>query len=101
MLALMQSDASITLNDIATRWQCDTSFTPQMESKTRRNLLVGWDLAIKRTLTGANWMLSTLFNRLEAWHINHFVRPWLDPLPMSRGGDCDGVANRYCCFCKC
>jgi glycerol kinase len=52
MLALMQSDPSITLDDIANRWQRDARFTPQMEVCKRHDLLVGWNLAMRRTLTG-------------------------------------------------
>ena len=51
MLALMQSDASITLDDLAKRWQRDTSFTPAMDAGQRTSNVTGWDLAIKRTLT--------------------------------------------------
>ena len=51
MLALMQSDASITLEDLAERWQCDASFTPAMDGAERHELVSGWDLAMKRTLT--------------------------------------------------
>ena len=50
MLALMQSDASITLDDLAARWQRDASFSPSMDDATRRDLVGGWNLAIKRTL---------------------------------------------------
>ena len=50
MLALMQSDASITLDDLAARRQRDAGFTPSMDSTTRRELVAGWDLAMKRTL---------------------------------------------------
>ncbi len=52
MLALMQSDSSITLDDIASRWQRDTSFIPQMDTAARKNLTAGWKLALQRTLTG-------------------------------------------------
>ena len=51
MLALMQSDPSITLDDLATRWQRDASFTPSMDDAARRELVAGWNLAMKRTLT--------------------------------------------------
>ena len=30
-------------------------------------------------------MLTALFGRLESWHNAQFVRPWLGPLPMTRG----------------
>ena len=51
MLALMQSDASITLDDLAIRWQRDSSFTPTMDAGNRNSLVAGWNLAMKRTLT--------------------------------------------------
>ena len=51
MLALMQSDPSITLEDLAARWQRDASFAPSMESGVRNDLISGWNLAMKRTLT--------------------------------------------------
>ena len=52
MLALMQSDSSITLDDIAGRWQRDASFAPKMDAAMRSDLVAGWDLAMRRTLTG-------------------------------------------------
>ncbi len=52
MLALMQSDTSITLDDIASRRQPDASFAPRMDAGTRRDLVAGWNLAMQRTLTG-------------------------------------------------
>ena len=51
MLALMQSDASITLDDLADRWQRDANFTPAMDTAERNRLVSGWDMAMKRTLT--------------------------------------------------
>ena len=51
MLALMQSDPSITLVDLASRWQRDASFTPTMDAEERNGLVAGWDRAMKRTLT--------------------------------------------------
>ena len=51
MLALMQSDPSITLDDLANRWQRDASFTPTMDAVDRNNLVAGWSQAMKRTLT--------------------------------------------------
>lgn len=51
MLALMQSDPSITLDDLASRWQRDASFTPTMDAGDRSNLVAGWNQAMKRTLT--------------------------------------------------
>ena len=50
MLALMQSDSSITLDDLASRWQRDASFTPTMDAGDRNNLVAGWNQAMKRTL---------------------------------------------------
>ena len=52
MLALMQSDSSITLDDIASRWQLDAAFTPKMDVALRNDFVAGWDLAMQRTLTG-------------------------------------------------
>ena len=51
MLALMQSDRSITLDDLASRWQLENSFTPAMDARDRNSLVAGWSQAIKRTLT--------------------------------------------------
>ena len=51
MLALMQSDPSITLEELAARWQRDRRFTPSMDDATRHDLVGGWNLAMKRTLT--------------------------------------------------
>ncbi len=51
MLALMQSDPTITLDDLANRWQRDASFTPKMDAGDRNGLLAGWNQAITRTLT--------------------------------------------------
>ena len=50
MLALMQSDPSITLNDLAARWQRDAGFAPVMDDETRAGLVAGWNMAMKRTL---------------------------------------------------
>ena len=50
MLALMQSDPSITLDDLEARWQRDASFTPTMDAGNRNGLVAGWNLAMKRTL---------------------------------------------------
>ena len=52
MLALLHSDSSITLDDIASRWQRDASFVPKMDAALRTDLVSGWDLAMRRTLTG-------------------------------------------------
>ena len=50
MLALMQTDASITFGDLAARWQPDACYTPSMDDAVRRELVAGWNLAMKRTL---------------------------------------------------
>jgi len=50
MLALMQSDPSITLEDLTARWQRDAGFQPAMDAATRKDLLDGWQMAMKRTL---------------------------------------------------
>ena len=50
MLALMQSDSTITLDDLAIRWKRDAGFTPQMDYATRDGLVAGWQLAMRRTL---------------------------------------------------
>ena len=50
MLALMQSDPSISLEDLAGRWQRDASFAPSMTAGERKSLVSGWDLAMRRTL---------------------------------------------------
>ena len=50
MLALMQSDPSITLDDLKKRWQRDASFDPAMDTDLRSSLIEGWNLALKRTL---------------------------------------------------
>ena len=51
MLALMQSDPSKTLDNLASLWQRDASFTPIMDAGDRNNLVAGWNQAMKRTLT--------------------------------------------------
>ena len=50
MLALMQSNKSITLADLAEKWQRDAIFIPSLDVDQRSSLLSGWNLAIKRTL---------------------------------------------------
>ena len=52
MLALMQSDSTITLDDIARRWQRDAGFVPKMDAALRNELVAGWNLAMRRTLVG-------------------------------------------------
>ena len=51
MLALMQSDSSISLDDLANRWRREARFTPSINSEERDSLVAGWSQAIKRTLT--------------------------------------------------
>ena len=46
----MQSDPSITLDDLTKRWQRDASFAPAMDTDLRSSLIEGWNLALKRTL---------------------------------------------------
>ena len=50
MLALMQSDPSITLDDLAARWQRDAGFTPNLDDARRDDLVAGWQTAMRRTL---------------------------------------------------
>ena len=50
MLALMQSDPSITLEELAARWQRDAAFHPKMDAELRDGLVADWDMAMKRTL---------------------------------------------------
>ena len=50
MLALIKSDPSISLDDIAARWQCDRSFKPKMNIQVRNELVSSWCLAVQRTL---------------------------------------------------
>ena len=49
MLALMQSDPSITLDDLAARWQRDAGFR-QFGRCRRDDLVAGWQTAMRRTL---------------------------------------------------
>ena len=51
MLALLQSDDKMSLDDIARRWKRDASFNPHMKAELRDDLIAGWNLAIRRTLT--------------------------------------------------
>ena len=39
-----------SLNDISKNWSLDKKFSPKMKNKDRRNLIFGWQKAIKRTL---------------------------------------------------
>ena len=50
MLALMQSDPSMTLEELAARWQRDAAFHPKMDAELRDSLVTDWDMAMKRTL---------------------------------------------------
>ena len=49
----MQSDPSITLDDLTARWQRDAGFAPAMDGSERDGLVAGWNLAMKRTLNGS------------------------------------------------
>ena len=51
MLALMQSDPSITLDDLAKALATRCEFCPAMDTDLRSSLIDGWNLAMKRTLT--------------------------------------------------
>ena len=50
MLALIQSDSSFSIKDISDRWRSGTSFEPMIGEEQRTELLLGWDLAVKRTV---------------------------------------------------
>ena len=52
MLALMQSDPSITLEELTARWQRDARFKPSMPAAKRGQLVDGWNAAVKQTLLG-------------------------------------------------
>ena len=51
MLALMQSDESILVEDITNRRKMDKQFNPKMDSTVREELVKGWKLAVRRTVT--------------------------------------------------
>ena len=36
--------------DLCALWQCDVTFTPNMESNQRQNLMKGWHKAVGRSL---------------------------------------------------
>ena len=40
-----------SLKDISNNWQVDRTFHPKMKSFNRKNLIKGWDKAIKKTLS--------------------------------------------------
>ena len=80
MLALMQSDSKITLEDIADRWQRDAGFTPKMDAAVRDDLCRRMEPC---DATDPYRMLTPLFDRIETWHSARFV-PWLGPLPMTQ-----------------
>ena len=50
MLALMQSDESILVEDITNRRKMDKQFNPKMDSTVREELVKGWKLAVRRTV---------------------------------------------------
>ena len=39
-----------SLKDISKNWRLDRNFSPKMNSKSRKFLIKGWSLALKRTL---------------------------------------------------
>ena len=51
MLALMQTDKSITLEHLASRWTLDKKFNPSMDKEIRHKLISGWNFALQRTVT--------------------------------------------------
>ena len=40
-----------SLKDISNNWQVDRTFHPKMKSSNRKNLINGWDKAIRKTLS--------------------------------------------------
>ena len=50
MLALIQTDPAITMEDVAAFWKGDKTFLPSIDPDIREKLVEGWELAIKRTL---------------------------------------------------
>ena len=50
MLAIMQSDESILVEDITNRRKMDKQFNPKMDSTVREELVKGWKLAVRRTV---------------------------------------------------
>ena len=40
-----------SLNDISRNWSLDKKFIPKISNKNRNNLIKGWSVSIKKTLT--------------------------------------------------
>ncbi|WP_022954654.1 glycerol kinase GlpK [Leucothrix mucor] len=49
-LAGLQTGVFNSLSDISAGWQCEATFEPVLNETARRQLLNGWDKALKRTL---------------------------------------------------
>ena len=50
-MAGLQIGVYKSLKDISNNWQVDKTFHPRMKSSNRKNLIKGWDKAIKKTLS--------------------------------------------------
>ena len=50
-MAGLQIGVYKSLKDISNNWQVDRTFHPRMKSSNRKNLINGWDKAIKKTLS--------------------------------------------------
>jgi len=50
MLAGVQAGAMGSLEEVADNWRAARVYEPQMDAKTRENLIAGWQVAINRTL---------------------------------------------------
>ena len=50
MLAMLQTGAANSLQEMAQMWQLDKEFYSQMTDESREKFLVGWQLAVSRTL---------------------------------------------------
>ena len=50
-MAGLQIGVYKSLKDISNNWQVDRTFLPRMKSSNRKNLIKGWDKAIKKTLS--------------------------------------------------
>lgn len=53
-LAGLKAGLYKSLDDVQDNWQIDKAFTPDMDSKTRKGLLSGWNNAVGKVLTGQN-----------------------------------------------
>ena len=49
-MAGLQIGVYKSLKDISKNWHLDKKFSPKMKNNERRNLIFGWQKAIKRTL---------------------------------------------------